>query len=135
MLILIVVAVITILATVMAYKLHDEYFGIKFVLNIISAVVAIISGIVMLLLICGVIIANVGVEGEIATKEQKYESLVYQLENNLYDNDNDLGKKELYNEIRDWNASIAAGKAMQYNPWFGVFYPDIYDRFELIELK
>ena len=38
-----------------------------------------------------------------AKKQQRYNSLVYQLENNLYDNDNDLGKKELYNEVREWN--------------------------------
>lgn len=66
---------------------------------------------------------------------QRYESLTYQLENNLYDNDNEVGKKQLYDEIRQWNEDVAYGKKMQDNIWVGVFYPHIYDEFELIELE
>lgn len=93
-----------------------------------SAIVAIIMSIF-------VIDANVGIEGKIASDEQRYEALVYQVENEIYENDNDVGKYELYNQVREWNEDLAKGKAMQNDFWLGIFYPDIFDKFEFIELK
>ena len=78
---------------------------------------------------------NVGAKGKLAAKQETYASLVYQLENNLYDNDNDIGKRELYEEITKWNADVARGKAMQHDLWVGVFYPDIYDVLDVIEFE
>ena len=82
-----------------------------------------------------VIDTNVGIKGKIASNEQRYEALVYQVENEIYENDNDVGKYELYNQVREWNEDLAEGKAMQNDFWFGIFYPDIFDKFEFIELK
>ena len=94
----------------------------------ISAAAILISGIVML--------DSYGdADAKIAENHKRYESLVYQLENNLYDNDNDLGKKELYNEIREWNEDLAYYQNIQDNFWFGIFYPDIFDHFEFIEYQ
>lgn len=93
------------------------------------------AGIILAVEIIIAIIQNVGAAGKIAANEQRYESLVYQLENNLYDNYNDIGKKELYNQIQNWNEDLATGKAMQHDIWIGVFWADIYDHFEFIELE
>jgi amino acid transporter len=62
--------------------------------------------------------------------------LVYELEQNIYtDNGDDVvGKKELYNQIREFNANLAYHKALQNNFWVGFFVPDIYDEIELIKL-
>ena len=66
---------------------------------------------------------------------QRYEFLTYQMENNLYENENEIGKKQLYSEIQSYNEDIASGKRMQNDVWVGVFYPPIYDELELIELE
>lgn len=79
--------------------------------------------------------AHIGTEGLIDANKHRYESLVYQLENNLYDNDNDIGKKQLYDEIREWNEDLAYGKSMQHDVWFGIFYSNIYDNFDFIPLN
>lgn len=99
---------------------------IGIIITILSVVAIVISGFVM--------IDSYGdVEANIAQNNQRYESLTYQLENNLYDNDNDLGKKELYNEIREWNEDLAYYQNIQDNFWFGIFYPNVFDQFEFIE--
>ena len=95
---------------------------------VIAALAILISGIVM--------IGSYGnADAKIAQNNKRYESLTYQLENNLYDNDNDLGKKELYNEIRKWNEDLAYYQNIQDNFWFGIFYPDVFDQFEFIDYQ
>lgn len=105
-----------------------EYFSYVF------GLLAIIGWIVFLIMCVIAIVANVGAKGNIAANEQLYTSLVYQLEHDLYDNDNDIGKRELYEKVTKWNSDLACGKAMQHDLWVGIFYPDIYDNFEFIEL-
>lgn len=97
--------------------------------------VLIVSAIIALIMSIFVIEANVGIDGKIASNQQRYEALIYQVENEIYENDNDIGKYELYNQVREWNEDLAKGKAMQNNFWIGIFYPDIFDKFEFIELK
>lgn len=67
------------------------------------------------------------------SNKQLYNSLTYQLEHDIYDNDNDIGKFKLYEKITDWNADLATGKVMQDNIWFGAFWHNYYDEFEFIE--
>lgn len=104
-------------------------------IGLISIVVSFLCAFAVAIMIIVAAVNNIGTAGLIALNEQRYESLVYQLENNLYDNDNDLGKKELYNQIQNWNEDLANGKQMQRDIWVGMFYPNIYDDFTYIELK
>lgn len=71
---------------------------------------------------------------DVAKYQKRYESLVYQYENNFYDNDNDVGKYELVNQIEYWNSDLAYRKELQRDFWLGIYYPNIYDQFEFIEL-
>lgn len=107
---------------------HDVLLGFSVAGLIISAVTVTIMTI-------GVIDANTAIDAKISTNEQRYEALVYQVENEVYNNDNDIGKYELYNQVREWNEDLANGKAKQYNFWYGIFYPNIYDNFDYIKLK
>lgn len=93
------------------------------------AIVAVIAMLVV------VIVNNSGPKGQIAKMEATYESLVYQAENDIYENDNDLGKKQLADQIQEWNEKIADGKVMQRNFMWGIFYPNIYDQFEPIPVE
>ena len=97
-------------------------------LVVIGAIAAFISGII-------IIDSNAALDAKIAEKQQVRNSLVYQLENDIYENDNDLGKKNLYDQIQDYNSNLAYYKGVQNDFWLGIFYPDIYDQFEFIELE
>ena len=103
-------------------------------LGMLSAVPAFVAGIAAAIMLVVIIVNNVGVEASIESNKQRYDSLVYQAENNMYDNDNDLGKKELVNQIQEWNEDLARGKALQDDFWVGIFYADIYDEFDFIPM-
>ena len=102
--------------------------------SMLSTIFSVIAGIAFVVMLIIVIVNNVGVEASIEANKQRYESLIYQAENNLYENDNDLGKKELVNQIQKWNEDLAKGKALQDDFWVGIFYADIYDEFDFIPM-
>ena len=99
-----------------------------------GAICAIIFGVIAIIMGIVVIDAHTNLDAKIAANEQIYDSLVYQLENELYENDNDLGKKELYNQAQEWNKNLAYNQNAQDDFWNGIFYPNIYDQFKYITL-
>lgn len=103
--------------------------------TIAGVVIAVLSGIVLFVVVLIALIQNLQGPYEAAYLEQIENSLTYQLENDLYDNDNDIGKKELYDQITEYNSRVAAGKTMQHDPWVGILFPSIYDDFELIPME
>ena len=103
-------------------------------LGMLSAVLTFVAGIAAAIMLIVIIVNNVGVEAKIEANKQRYDSLVYQAENNLYENDNDLGKKDLVNQIQEWNEDLAKGKVLQDDFWIGIFYADIYDEFDFIPM-
>ena len=125
---LIAVVVFAVLAIVFFDSLDFEW------VSMLSTIIFVIAGIAFVVMLIVVIANNVGVEASIEANKQRYESLIYQAENNLYENDNDLGKKELVNQIQEWNEDLARGKALQNDFWVGIFYADIYDEFNFIPM-
>ena len=124
---------ITLIATVVFTVLAIASWDFEWV-SMLSAIIAAIAGIAFVIMLIFVIVNNVGVEASIEVNKQRYESLIYQAENNLYENDNDFGKKELANQIQKWNEDLANGKALQDDFWVGIFYADIYDEFDFIPM-
>ncbi len=103
--------------------------------GVVSMVSSCISGIAVLFMLIAIVICHVGIEAEIEANKQRYDSLVYQAEARLYENDNDVGKKDLANQIQEWNEDLARGNALQNDFWVGIFIPNIYDEFEFIPMS
>lgn len=103
--------------------------------NLFAAIAVGLTLITLLISTIGLAASYIGTDASIAKWETQYESLTYQLENNLYDNDNDIGKKELMDEIREWNENLAYHKKIQRNFWVGIYYPNVYDDLEFIPLS
>ena len=98
-------------------------------------VIAIISFIVAIIMLIAIIVENTNVDAYVAENQMRYEMLVYQYENDIYDNDNDLGKRDLMKDIQKWNEDLAYHRKAQDDFWVGIFHPNVYDQFEFIELK
>jgi hypothetical protein len=94
-----------------------------------SSILSIGIAIVMAFAIC---ISNFGADAKAAKYKERYSSLVYQYENEIYCDDNVV--YDLLTDIREYNEDIAYYQEIQDNTWLGIFYPDIYDQFKLIEL-
>lgn len=97
--------------------------------------IALISLIIAIVMLMEIIAKNTNVDAYVAENQMRYEMLVYQYENDIYDNDNDLGKRDLMEDIQKWNEDLAYHRKAQDDFWVGIFHPNVYDQFEFIELK
>lgn len=105
------------------------------IVDTIGMVLVVLGGFVLFLELFVLTITNVAIPSDVARNEKRYESLTYQYENDLYDNDNDVGKKELMKEIQEWNEDLAWRKSACNSIWIGWFVPDELAEFDYIELK
>ena len=112
---------------------NDKYDGVWDAISVISLVISTAAFILSAGLGGISIVARAGADAYLASMQEKRAALVYQLENDIYDNDNDLGKKELYSEITEYNCDVAEGKIKQNNIWVRNLYCNVYDELELIE--
>lgn len=125
----IAINVISVIVSIISFNKFRDFWD---VIGSISTALAVLFFIISAVLGVIAISASVGSESYLASMQEKRNALVYQLENDLYDNDNDLGKKELYSEITEYNCDVAKGKIMQDNIWVYNLYADVYDDLELI---
>ena len=124
---------ITIISCVILAVSFNKFGGIWDGINAVFIVLAALCFVLSAGLGSASIIAKTGADAYLSSMQEKRIALVYQLENNIYDNDNDLGKKELYSEITEYNCEVSEGKIMQDNIWAYNLYADVYDELELIE--
>ena len=126
----IAINIISVIVSIISFNKFRDFWD---VIGSISTALAVLFFIISAVLGVIAVSASVGSESYLASMQEKRNALVYQLENDLYDNDNDLGKKELYSEITEYNCDVAKGKIMQDNIWVYNLYADVYDDLELIE--
>lgn len=122
----------SLIAAIIAERKADFEIKAGEVVAISSATV---FGVTLLVMVFILAFNYIGADGEKAANEVRYESLMTQYENKYYENDNDVGKKELVKEIQEWNEDLAKNKKMQRNFWVGIFYPNIYDDYKMITLE
>ena len=127
--------VIVMVVGVLLLILEDHYLFKNNWAYDMGATMSIIGFLAVLVSILIISISHIGLDAKVERCNARYESLVYQYENDIYDNDNDLGKKELMDDIQEWNEDVSYYKELQYDFWLGIYCPNIYDKFEKIELK
>lgn len=119
---------VAILVAGIIWKIFDEWSD--------GALGAIVIGVIGTgVCVACLLFGHLGIDGYVAENETRYETLVYQYENDIYDNDNDLGKRELMVDIQKWNEDLAWYQEIQDDFWIGIFIPNIYDQFDYIELN
>jgi len=101
-----------------------------------ASVLALITGAVGMVISIAILSANyLGLEGTIAKYKEHYNTIMFEVENKLYDDDvTTVSRRELVKEIQEWNCDLAKRKAIQHDFWIGIYIPDIYDDFEFIPL-
>lgn len=73
-------------------------------------------------------------DATVKTYQQKYDNIIYQLESDMY-KENNIGLRDLMVEVESWNENVIEKKELVNDFWFGIYYPDVYEQFEPINLS
>ena len=104
---------------------------------IAQGVISIFSVIILFIMLI-IAIVNVNTfDAVLAQNQARYDIIVYQLENDIYNDNGDdvVGKRDLYEQVREWNEDYAYKKRVQDNPWTGIFIPNYCDYLKPIEIN
>ena len=112
------------------FSAKNDYYDIPGVLPVLLTTFSSIGLIISIIII---IVTHGTTESYIAKNQVRYETLVYQYESDIYDYD--FSKRNVIDDIQTWNEDVVRCRELQDSFWFGIYYPNIYDQFELIELE
>ena len=122
-------AIILFLVAWLMWKYNEDLCYEAFItFGVLALIAAIIMGSVAF-------IDNTTKEATIARYQMKRDSLVFQLENNYYDNKMWDGRENLMKEIYEFNATVIKGRINGENVWVGVFWPENWYAIEPIDLN
>ena len=129
---LLFICIIILIVGIIIYKINSKKYYSNGV-EIFSISLTIISIVTLISSIVIIMVTYIDIKGQVSSHQEQYNILNYQVENNMYDNDFEYGKKELMTEVGNWNAWLASKKALQRDFWIGIYIPNIYDDLELID--
>ena len=102
--------------------------------RVIFGIIATIATCIVCILLVIIIGNNTSAVGEKSKLEQRYEALVYKSQTESIRDEFGIVNKDYIDEVQEWNEAIASNQRMQRDFWLGIFVPNIYDDFELIDL-
>ena len=124
--ILLIIALAALTAGII-WEVKDEFsFG--------AMAFCVLGGVFSFVLILMAIANNVNAEGRLQADLQEREALVYQLENQTYLNDNNLGTVELFKQIAEFNGLIYKHRAGRKNPFINLYFVPYADKIEPIDI-
>lgn len=103
--------------------------------DICSSLCSSLGGIALVIELTVLLVVNANPIGEQAAMEAERETLIYQLENETYKNDNNVGTIELFSSIAEYNGKILKMQAGRKNLWINWFYAPYGEDLELINLE
>lgn len=125
--------ILTTIFALLANLLEEEcvHDGL-FMLSIVTSSVSRVTCLIMLFIIIAV---NAGGAGRYIALKKEYEALVCKARTEEARDEFGLLSKDYVDEIQEWNVSIASLKKLQRDFWIGIFYPNIYDDIDTIDLS
>ncbi len=104
------------------------------ILDGVSCIAMFITSIFLVLGTGAFIITHWNVDGKLENVNSTRETLVYQLEEGYYVNDNNISSKELFDDVNDFNIAVRSGRKGLENSWISMFYFPKWNEVEVINL-
>ena len=101
--------------------------------NLIGFISCGMTGTALIGMILVIICNYIPVESYVASNQERYNALIFKLENEEVRDEFGLINKSLIDQVQHWNEDVIYHHKIEKNFWVGIFYPNIYDQFETID--
>lgn len=128
--ILLIVLFITIVFSCLWYAVRDYD---NLLSEIIFPLISIFSLVTLISLICMILISYIAVPANSIKLDEEYKSIQYQIKNAQYENE--VSKKLLIDQIKEWNSELEQNKHYHNSFWTNAFFPVNYNDYEYVELE
>lgn len=103
--------------------------------DVCSTLFSSLGGVALAIELVVIIASHANAIGDQAAMEAERETLIYQMENETYKNDNNIGTTELFSSIAEYNGKVLKIQAGRKNPWINWLYVPYGEDLELIDLE
>ena len=103
-------------------------------LDDVGADMTVIFGFIMIFALIAMAIEYIGVDAEIAKKQQHRDFLITQYKTGIYDG-SVYSQYNLLQQIDDWNCELAKKQKLTHDYWVGIFVPDYWDNLDYITVN
>lgn len=103
-------------------------------LDDVGAGMTVIFGFIMFFALVGMAITYIGIDAEIAKKQQHRDFLIAQYKTGVYDS-SVYSKYNLLQKIDEWNCDLAEKQKLTHDYWVGIFVPDYWDDLDYITVN
>ena len=103
--------------------------------DVCSALFSSLGGIALVVELVVIIVSHANAIGDQAAMEARRETIIYQLENKTFKNDNNLGTTEVLSAVADYNGKVLKIRAGRKNLWINWLYVPYGEDLELIDLE
>ena len=100
-----------------------------------GAIVTVASVIIAIIMLVFISVNQIGGRISFEKNQERYKALIYKVESDSYRDELGLLNKEVIDEMQDWNEDLTFYKSNQRDFWIGIFIPNIYDDFEMIDYE
>ena len=94
-----------------------------------------ISAFVLVVMIIVMCCHYFGIDAQLERNRERYTALNYKATSGACRDELGLLSKEVIDEVQDWNEDVRYYKTVQKNFWIGIFFPNVFDEFEVIEYQ
>ena len=135
-----IVTLITIAVLLFGISCHfcedrTRWYAWQDICSVLSVLCTSFAGILLVLELVAIVVPHANAIGDQAAMEARRETIIYQLENKTFKNDNNLGTTEVLSAIADYNGDVLKMRAGRKNPWISWFYAPYGEDLELIDLE
>lgn len=94
-----------------------------------------LSGVAVFISLILIICEYATIDSNLEANREIYKALTYKIESNTCRDEFGLLNKEVIDEIQEWNKDVRYYQKIQDNFWVGIFYPNVFDEFEIIDYE
>lgn len=104
-------------------------------IDYLGGLLALIGGIGVVISLIIMSLEYTTIDPYLEANREIYKAITYKVENDACKDELGLLSKDVIDEIQEWNKDVRFYQNIQDNFWVGIYYPNVFDEFQIIDYE